>query len=36
MVNSNHYYSYCNSFEKWFSYNDTSLEETNTLENKGK
>ena len=33
--NSHHYYSYCNSFEKWFSYNDISLEATNTLENKG-
>ena len=33
--NSNHYYSYCNSFGRWLSYNDTSLEEPNTLENKG-
>ena len=33
--NSNHYYSYCKSFDKWFSYNDSSLDAPNTLENKG-
>ena len=33
--NSNHYYSYCKSFDKWLSYNDSSLDVPNTLENKG-
>jgi hypothetical protein len=33
--NSNHYYSYCNSFGSWISYNDTSLEMPSGLENKG-
>jgi len=33
--NSNHYYSYCSSFGRWFSYNDTYLEEPNALESKG-
>jgi len=33
--NSNHYYSYCNSFGTWISYDDTSLEQINSLNCKG-